>query len=300
MTALLFKRGVRLTVYQPKSSTAGFIGQNPQFFTPQPNGIVIQNLRVQFKIEKSLEKTPNTCEITITNCSAQTRTFLNTKPLTVQLDAGYGDELRYVIAGDVRHAYSKKDGGDWETVLQIAEGDRAYRYARVSRSYTKGTNVITAVREAAASMGLQLTPDVLASQDLQAQFATGRTLQGATRDELTRLLAPYGYHWSIQGGQLQVLKDQNAAPGTAFSISQSTGLLDSPEYSTPEKPGKTPALKTKTLLYPELIAGATISVDSLAVSGLFRIAKLTHTGDTHGDDWCTECESTPVSGARAA
>ncbi|MBA3841172.1 MAG: hypothetical protein H0X39_00875 [Actinobacteria bacterium] len=298
MSGQLFKRVCRVTIYGGKPT---IVGRSPQYFETQSNAIIVENLRIQFKIEKSLEKTPNTAEITITNCNAQTRAFLNAKPLIIKLEAGYDDTFRYVIQGDVRTAFSKvTDDGDWETIIQAAEGDRAYRYARVSRSYTKGANVATALREAANAMGLQLAPNIAASQDLQAQFATSRTLHGKASDELTKLLAPYGYHWSIQSGQLQILKDQNAAPGTAFVVSQSTGLLGSPEYATPDKAGKAPSLKTKTLLYPELIAGATISVDSLAVQGLFRITKLTHTGDTHGDDWSTECESLPASGTRAA
>jgi hypothetical protein len=296
----LFKRGCRVTAYNSAPATTGFVGSNPQFFQPQPNGLVIENLRVQFKIEKSLEKTPNTCELTITNCSARTRSFLQTKPLTVKIEAGYDNDLRFIFIGDLRYGYSHVVDSDWETVLLLADGDRAYRYARASRSYPKGTNVVTALRDCAATMGLQLTSDVAASNDLQAQFATGRTLTGPTRDELTRLLAPYGYHWSIQDSQLQILKDQNAAPGTAFLISQATGLIKSPEYAVPEKATKPTQIKTETLLYPALIPGALIDVESLQVSSLFRINKLVHNGDTHGDAWTTECESIVHQGLVAA
>lgn len=297
---ILFKRGCRVTAYRSAPPSGGFVGQNPNYFATLPNGIVIQNLRVQFKIEKSLQKTPNRCEVTITNCNANTRAFLQAKPLTVRIEAGYDDDLRHVFTGDLRYGYSHVVDADWETVLELADGDRAYRYARVSRAYPKGANVIAALRDCASSMGLQLTGDVIASNDLQAQFATGRTLHGPARDELTRLLAPYGYHWSLQDGQLQILKDQNAAPGTAFLMSQATGLVKSPEYTVPEKAGQPTMLKTEALLYPELIPGATIDVESVQISGLFRIDKLTHTADTHGDDWTTACESLPRPGQVAA
>lgn len=289
----LFKRRCRLTVFRASPPTTGFVGQHPDYFTPQPNGLIIENLRVRFKIEKSLDSTPNEAEITVTNCNANTRAFMEAKPLVVKLEAGYDDDLKFLFMGDLRNGYSRVVDADWETVLKVADGDRAYRYARASRSYPKGTSVITALRELAATMGLQLPSDVATSPVLQAQFATGRTLHGPARDELTRLLAPYGYHWSTQDGRLQILKDQNAAPGTAFLISQSTGMIKSPEYSVPDKANASATLKTETLLYPELTAGATLQVDSLAISGFFRINKLTHNGDTHGDDWQTECESTP-------
>lgn len=291
----LFRRRCRVTVSSSAPPT-GFVGQHPNYFVPQPNGIVIENLRVQFKIEKSLEKTPNTADITITNCNPQTRAFLQSKPLTVLLEAGYGDDLKTLIQADARYVYSEVNEADWETKIQLGEGDRAYRYARASRSYPKGTNVVTALQDVASAMGLKLSKDVIASNALQSQFATGRTLHGPARDELSRLLAPYGYHWSIQGGQLQILQDNLSAPGAAYQLSQSTGMIKSPEYSIPEKPGKPSTLKTEQLLEPALFPGAMMSVDSLFVSGFFRINKLTHTGDTHGDDWTTECESTARSG----
>ncbi len=291
----LFRRRCRVTIYRAAPPT-GFVGANPNYFTPQPNGIVVENLRIQFEIEKSLEKTPNTAKVTITNCSPTTRAFLQTKPLTVQIEAGYGNDLRYVFGGDVRYAFSKVNNADWETDLELGEGDRAYRAARVSRTYPKGTNVVTALRECAATLGLQLDASIAASTDLQSQFATGRTLHGPTRDELTRLLSPYGYHWSFQSNQLQIVKDQNAAPGTAFRISQADGMINSPEFATPEKTGAPAQLKVETLLYPEIIPGASIDVESLTISGLFRVNKVTHKFDTHGDDSSTAIEATPRPG----
>lgn len=297
MTSRLYKRACSLTVYRTAPVTTGFIGANPQFFAPQPNGVQITGLRVQFKIEKSLDSTPNKSEITVSNCAETTRAFLQSKPLIAQLDAGYDGNLRHVFSGDVRFAYSTHEETDWETKLSLGDGDRAYRYARTSRSYKKGASVMTALQEAAGSMGLKLDPSVTASTTLQAQFATGRTLQGPTRDELTRLLAPFGYHWSIQDGRLQILKDQNASPTSAYDVSQSTGMIGSPEWTTPEKSGASSRLKVKMLLFPELIPGGTIHVSSEAIEGLFRLNKVEHTGDTHGDDWMTEVEAVPRTGS---
>ena len=293
----LANHACKVTAY--RTTAVGFAAQNPQFFIQQPsNAIEITDLRMQFKIEKSLEKTPNRCEVTITNCSSTTRAFLQTKPLVVRIDAGDDDNIRHLFTGDLRHGYSKIDGTEWLTVLELADGDRAYRNARVSRSYGKGTSVVTALKEAAAAMGLQLSNDILASADLQKQFATGRTLHGPAREELTRLLAPFGYNWSIQDGRMQILKDQNASATTAWVITQDTGrMVGSPEYTTPDKETKPPLLKIKARLFPELTPGGSISVASRDVQGLFRINKLTHTGDTHGDDWDTETESSPRPGS---
>lgn len=298
MTNRLFKRGCSVTVYQ--TAPTGFIASNPQFFVEQPNGIVITDLRVQFKIEKSLDSSPNEATVTISNCTSTTRAFLQTKPLVVRVDAGYDGNLRHVFTGDLRYGNSDLKDPDWETVLQLGDGDRAYRFARASRSYKKGTSVLQALKDAAAAMGLKLSNDVIASPDLQSQFATGRTLQGPARDELTRLLAPFGFHWSIVDGKLQILKDQNATPATALTVNQASGLIGSPEYGSPEKNGKPATLHAKMLLYPEIIPGCQVAMTTDNISGVFRVVKVTHDCDTHGDKWETEIEATPLAGVTVA
>jgi hypothetical protein len=301
MSSRLFKRGARVTAYQTAPLVGGgFTTQNPGYFQPLPNAVVIENLRVRFKIEKSIDRSPNKCELVITNCAPDTRTLISAKPMRVMIEAGYDGDLRHVFTGDARHGYSRYVDGDWETTLQLGDGDRAYRYAQVSRSFPKGTSVAVALQYASSQMGLQLPSDVAASSDLQAQFATGRALQGPARDELRDLLAPYGYHWSIQDGQLVILKDQNAAPGTAFLIAESTGMIGSPEFSYPDKAGQPPTLKAQSLLYTDLVGGALAQVQSEQINGFFRINRLTHTCDTHGDDWTTDVEASPSPNTRAA
>jgi hypothetical protein len=266
---------------------------NPQAFS-LPNATEITDARIQFKIEKSLDSEPNKCELTITNCAETTRVNLTTKPLMIQLDAGYDGNQRKLFLGNLRFGFSElTDDADWETHLQLADGDGAWRYARVNRSYKRGTPVSVLLQDAAKSMGLTIDASVLGSSDLQAQVANGHSLYGATRDELTRLLAPYGYSWSIQDGKLQILTDTQVRSDQARVISEDTGMVYSPQWQVPDKAGKPAMLHLKCQLYPELAPGGRIQVSSRDVNGMFRIEKLSHSGDTHGDDWLTEIEAKP-------
>lgn len=300
MSDRLVNRIARVTAFQAKPIGTGFAAQNPGYFQPLPNAIVIANTRIRFKVEKSIDRSPNKCSIILTNCAPDTRAFVQSKPTRVMLEAGYNDTLKHVITGDVRQGFSRIVDGDWETTIELADGDRAYRYATVSRAYPKGTSIITAVGECAMSLGLQVPSDIAISADLRAQFATGRTLQGPARDELSRLLESYGYHWSIQDAQLVILKDQNAAPGTAYPFDQSTGMVGSPEYSVPDKAGQPPTLKAQSLLYPDLTAGALVQVQSLQINGFFRLNRVTHDFDTYGDEVPTSIEASPSPQTRAA
>jgi hypothetical protein len=296
MSGRLFKRTGKILAYRSVAGTpGGFIASNPGFFDKLPNATEITDLRFQFEVEKTIDAEPNTCKLTITNCQETTRVDLETKPLTVQILAGYDGDPRYLFTGDLRYGWSELDGTEWLTHLQIADGDRAFRYAQIARTYRKGASVITALQDCAQTLGLKLDTYAIASAELQKQFASGRTLQGATRDELSRLLAPYGYRWSIQNGQLQILKDGDTRQNEAILVNESTGMIESPQFATPEKAGKSPTLHVKMLLYPELTPGGTIKVESRSINGIFRIERVTHTGGTFDDDdWMSEIEAKPA------
>lgn len=256
--------------------------------------IIIREMRVQFTVEKTLGSEPNKCDISITNLARSTQKFLTTKPLRVHLAAGYDNVARYLFVGDLRDGRPKVDNTEVLTELQVGDGDRAFRYGHVNRSYRRGTSVLHALRDVASGMGLQLPRNVEASPELQQQFSSGVSLYGNAGDELTRLIAPYGYRWSMQNGVLQILKDDETRGDTAWRIDQSAGLVGSPEWSTPSKSGETPKLTVVCALFPELAPGGRVEVASKRVNGIFRIERVTHAGDTDGDEWTTTIEAKAV------
>jgi hypothetical protein len=290
MTLRLFKRSAKLTAIIP-SSVKG------EWFSPQANAIEISEMRIQFEIEKDLTKHPNKCNITIFNLAESTRKVFEKKPLLLHLEAGHDGVLRKLFDGDLRYAASELKETDWETKLQCGTGARAFADARVSRSFKSGVPIATVLKEAAGTMGLSVPPEVLQTIGLD-QFSSGVVLQGPTRDELTRVLAPYGYNWSIQDNKLQILRDDDVQPGSAVVVNPSNGLIGSPEVSVPEregtKKGNSPTVKFKCLLYPILAPGILVALQSRAVTGSYKITKVTHKGDTHADDWVTEVECKPL------
>lgn len=288
----LFRREVRVIAYQAK------IGQ----YFPEPvPGIVIERLRIQFAIERNLRGEPNRCEIAVTNANEDTRRFLATKPLVVIVEAGYeGDgapgraSIRRIFQGDLRYAASRLDGPSWATTMQLGDGDRAYKHARVNRSYAGGTKILTVLADAAKACGLSLPETIYDDPRLAGEYAAGMAVAGRAADTLTDVLTIYGYAWSIQAGKLVVLRDEDTLPGQATVISEATGMIDSPELTAPDKGKKKPTLTVTTLLYPQVVPGGTIRVDSRSVKGDYKVERVVHTGDTHGEDFKTEIEATPI------
>jgi hypothetical protein len=287
-----FNREWKVTAYparqQPAHSVIG------TFFDLLPNAIEVTKLRVKFEIEKQLGKDPNTCTITIYNLNKSSRAFFQQRPLHVRIDAGHDGESRHLFQGDVRFGQTVKRGTEFETELQLGDGDRAFRFARVNRTFRTGTPLREALKEAARSLGLALPDNVNASPDLDQQFVNGESLVGPARDELTRLLAPHGYTWSIQNGALRILRDEETSPDEAILISQDTGMIGVPEFGAPDEAGGKPTLAVQCLLYPQVTPGGVIKVQSRDVNGSFRVQRVQHTGDSHGEDWTTEIEAKPL------
>lgn len=300
-----YDRVWKLSAYRT-GPTRGFVGEHPEFFNPQPNLLEISTLRVQFKVEKNLAKDPNTCEVIVTNAAPGTRTDLCRTPLVLRIDAGHRQDAgaRHVFTGSLRHGYSKRDGVNWSTVLELGDGAAMFDGARASRAFTRGTRKVDVVRYVASTMGVELPRELANDPDLQRTIASGETVYGDSHAEMTRLLAPFGYSWSVQDGRFQALRDEQAAPGTALVISKDTGLIGSPQFKTPSKgdvkKNKPPELTFKTILYPQITPGFLAHVQSEAIDGIFRAERVTHTGDSHSnDDWVTEVECKPVDNASA-
>lgn len=287
----LFGRCLRVTAFQ--------VAEN-SYFELGADAVEITEMRVQFQISKSLGKEPNTCEITVTNLSKEERAFLQRPRTYVRLEAGYNEEYRHLFSGDVLDVVPTRAGVDHSTLIQVADGARAFLAARSNRSYGAGVTLRQVLNDAARSMQLELPKALVTSTDLDQQFANGFSMSGWTRDELTRLLAPYGYAWSVQSGQLQILRDEDVSPETERLITggvDGTGIIGSPELgSSYTKAGKLvkggkPKLTVSCLLYPEITPGGRIRVESPDLNGSFRVQQVQHTGDTYGPEWTSTIEA---------
>jgi hypothetical protein len=284
-----------------------------RFFGTQPNAFVIRDLRVAFQVQKNSGKEPNTATIVISNLSQQSRAELQKKPLHIKLEAGYDGRTELLAEGDLRWAESIPEGPNWTTKIEIADGSRMFAGARVNRSFGPGVKKKDALNEVAKAMGLKLPAGIENIIGAASQFVSGLTLQGPAHKEMTRLLEPHGAEWSVQNGQLQILRNQDARPDQGYVVSQETGMIGSPCYGAPPAKGQPPTLKVKMLLFPALLPGTRIQVQSgvegatialgkksklpahvQAINGAFKIERLTHAGDTHGVDWFTDLESKPL------
>lgn len=283
MTEALINRRVNVTIARPNANT---------FFGVLPNAIVVERLRVKFKVEKSLGEDPNTCVVEIYNLAESSRAELQRKPLHIRLDAGWGDNLQRLFTGDLTYAPTTRDGTTaWITKLTVAEGGRAYEKARVRKSFGAGVQAKDAIAEIAKSMGLKMPTNIKDAKEMAEQFVSGVSLTGPSRTNMTKILRGKGFGWSVQNEELQILRKGDVRSETAFLVNQRTGMLGSPALGAPNEPGEAPTLTLKLRLYPALTPGARIKLEAEKINGIFRLSKVTHTGDTRGAEWYTDIEA---------
>ena len=288
---VLYGRTARLTIATPvatpgdyRNSTSDVLEINGSDDAEDPGN------RVQFKITKTDSRDPNTAELTITNLSPTTRALLQRKGAKVLFEAGYLATGRSgLFRGDVRTVDHARDGADWTTVIKCGDGERSWRYARLSESFAAGTGAGDVLKRLANATGLQLgnIPTEVAS--ITTTFDQGYAVSGPVSRSLARLVASLGYTWSIQDETLQILLPGSALAIAIPEIGPDSGLVGSPEMGSPEDTGGPALCKFKALLTPTR-PGAKVRLRSRRYSGEVLVKRCTFEGDTSGGPWHTTFE----------
>lgn len=294
MTAeLLFNRQARLTLQAPGQALYANEFNTTQDVT---TGIIIENLAIEFDIEHNLTKHPNQCTIKIMNLTEETRIAISRTglPLKMTLEAGYEGGLAMIFSGDVTYILSARHGADWVTELQGGDGDHVSASARVNKTYAPGTTVGKVLSDLFGSID-QHVPDVIKNNEVFGKkFNNGLALSGKIKDQIPKILKPFGYTWCTQDGNPIVLRDEDTV-GESLEISEATGMIDAPEFGKPERKTHTPTVTIHSLLFPRVRAGFPIKVHSLGIDEQMKVIKVKHIGQTHGTSWFTQIEAKPIA-----
>ena len=283
-------------------------------------GVELTGLRIAFSIQKGATKSPNKCTVKVWNASPKTRAAIEVIGNVIILKAGYTEDIgaKTIFSGNVTRTLTVREGPDWITELEIEDGFLEFRDAKVSLSFAQGATVEQVVSAVSKKFELPVRP--LPADILQKQYSAGFAFVGRVRDAMDKACEKGGLEWSIQNREIQVIKKGGVFKQKAYLLSADTGLLGSPmqesktmtekaaakEGITANQPGvrKTTerdkdgevqqmlqvlGYKVKSLLQPLVEPGGFVQVKSQGVNGeFFRVEELTHTGDTHGNEWHTE------------
>lgn len=272
------------------------------------SGLLVENLRVHFEVSKTVESAPNVAVIKIFNLSPINEAKIKNEFDEVLLNAGYEGALRLVFRGNIKHVYRYRDKSDYITEIEAGDGDKDFRSATMNETLAAGTTNAQLVDRAVGSFKTTGGTTKGAVQINDRARLRGKVISGNTRDVLHDVARESGANWSIQDGQLVIVKANGVLPDEAIVLTADTGMLGAPEINDK-------GIAVKCLLNPQLRVNGAIKLDNNGIKakrqkaqalgkkqedqkepvrldpdGIYKVLKITHKGDTRGQDWVSEIE----------
>ncbi|MBN6075809.1 hypothetical protein HYE60_11245 [Aggregatibacter actinomycetemcomitans] len=238
----------------------------------------IEQLRVAFEIDKTINEKPNPAKIQVWNLNLDhLNQLLSGAFQKAALSVGYG-ELRQIYSGDITKTRVLRQGLDFVLTLECADGHQAYTKSRATTTLKAGATDEQIVQELQKTMPKVQTGAIDIPN--QRKLPRGRVLNGNSRDILTKIARNNGANWSIQDGSLVFLPKDKVLSDDAVLLSQETGMINAPEQTDD-------GLELTCLLNPALQIGGLVRVESILeyFNGEYKIVKLAHSGDGIGGDW---------------
>jgi hypothetical protein len=99
--------------------------------------ISIEDLRISFRVEKSLIGYPNLATIRIYNLSESTRQEIKEEGLLVRLYAGY-DTTPLLFSGDIINVIHRYEQPDWVTEIYGGDTFRSWNTSTINTTLTAG------------------------------------------------------------------------------------------------------------------------------------------------------------------
>jgi len=248
------------------------------------SGVDLSGLRIRFVITKTSASTANEAKIEVYNVSPEHSSLFIKAGTDILLMAGYEGNEQMIFTGQVRRGTRRVEGVDRILVIESGDGDSAIDSATVNKTLEKGCTNDDIASECQAAMGV---PTGHTDKLDDKPHARGKTVSGKASEVMDRVVVRHDAQWSIQDGQLVMLKGDNTRPNAVWLISDDTGMLGSPEETED-------GLKVSTLLNPAYLIGGVAKVESVYINGGIRIEKIEHSGDTHGAEWASKLEGIRV------
>ena len=254
-----------------------------------PN-LLIEQLKIRFEIKKTLETKGNFCKIDIYNLSEKDRNAISSEQYAFfQMKCGYSEDvgLINIAQGNISDVVHFVSNPDIITTIYSKDGLKAIKNNYIQLSFSENTALSTIVNTIINKISLPVRFTNLKSTSIKR----GYSFSGSVSDAMQDLAMQYGFEWSIQNGQIQILTKNTSTNLQVFLLTPETGLIESPNRTIKnkdfEKKNKGEYSVT-CLLNPQLEVGDIIKINSNTLNGSFLIRELTHIGDTMGNEWYTK------------
>ncbi|UUZ85673.1 hypothetical protein LJK88_20520 [Paenibacillus sp. P26] len=270
-------------------------------------GLDVSDLRCTFSVRKVINQQPPFSEVVIYNLSAESENFLLTEGNRVVIEAGYeGEQYGVIFDGDVvQTVRDKENGTDYRLTLYALPGDRRLNFGFVIGSIDKGQSARQILDYIGTASTVPIKFGSISDNLTSTQLTRGKVMFGMTRDYLRQLQQSQNATLYAEDGSINFITAEDLPEGEVFDLSPDSGLIGVPAQSEL-------GVTVKSLLNPRLKINGLVHIDNsliraqafnighypppLARDGLYRICGITHTGDTRGTNWYTECTTVSQAG----
>lgn len=264
--------------------------------------ITIENSKIQFEIIKSKNAKENTAKVEIYNLAPNTRKLITEQEALVRIFAGYAQNkgLIEIGQGDISKVKHNRDKTEVVTEIYMAEGIRKIRDNPISISFSsksklKLSNILDNLRTKSNNQFDFRLIDVDDSKTID----NGYSDLGSLDQILNNLRLQFGFEWSVQNGIITIKGTKKSVANEIMLLTPKNGLILHPESvkhvsrrleksSITKQDRKVNSIQA--LLQPHLQVNDIIAIESQDLKGKYEIQKITHKGDTRGNDWYSDME----------
>lgn len=247
-----------------------------------------QGLAMEFRIERSIKSTPDTCGLSICNMDpiravGMGAIFSQLGVSQVTVAGGYELVVAGMFLGDVRRFRSaRRSGPDVWTDIDADDSGDAFSDVPI-RVSTFQMTAAEMIGVAATAMGVVQSPsvaEVIATGDYTRQGPFGCVMTGHARDLLDAACRRLGCRWWLRDKQLFLArlgladKTRPAVLITPSAVVGDVSIGGSGELSVP------------MMFDPNVVPGGQVSY----LGSLFRVEHVVHSGGTRGSLWVSEIE----------
>lgn len=278
----LFNRHIVCSIYDPNDS-----GKRFEHFIPDNKDFSI-DFESQFargKATVSTVKLYNVRHSTIALCDPK-GTGKNMRYASVELSAGYGDNLSLVLTGNIIQKKYLRQGPDSVLELKISGGTQKLLHTFISATY-KSQIASNLLKTILSQNKIPFAPIQFKSDPLIEQISFHTTLENVL-NELSKQ-AKFTYDMRLGKLAIEQKDSPKKQPQMIPRISRKTGMV-----GVPERDGI--FWKVKSLLTPAIVTGGLVRLESLEIKTSegntlnteVEIEKGKHSGSSKGQNFYTE------------
>ena len=236
-------------------------------------------------------------DIAVYNLSTDTANDALKRGVPITLRAGYQDSIDVIFTGVIQNVLRERQGANTITRLICRGGKLVENQAQINETLGVNARVTDIIRACVRAMGYPIVIEDAQFDDVDP-YASGYMMSGDPRTYMDSLAKVHKFSYVIENGRVIVVRNDAYRQGSVHSISQFTGMEGIPEITEV-------GVDVVMRLRPKIRIGGRISVESELASfnfsnlyfvdipqsagqGVYRIFRITHSGDTHGDAWSTK------------